>query len=100
MGKSFVNELREVRPPEPVTMPRDVRARRPGVLRFIIRAETLRRVVRVLLLAALDIAAVFVAIWTALELKAVLLGRADPGLSFQQAQDVAPLACLVTLLLF
>jgi exopolysaccharide biosynthesis polyprenyl glycosylphosphotransferase len=100
MGKSFVNELREVRAPEPVTMPRDVRARRPGALRFIIRAEVLRRVVRVLLLSALDIGAVFMAIWTALELKAVILGRSDPGLSFQQAQDVAPLACLVTLLLF
>ena len=100
MGKSFVNELREVRAPETVPVPRDVRARRPGALRFIIRAEVLRRVVRVLLLAALDIGAVFMAIWTALELKAVLLGRSDPGLSFEQAQDVAPLACLITLLLF
>jgi exopolysaccharide biosynthesis polyprenyl glycosylphosphotransferase len=100
MGKSFVNELREVRSPEPIPMPRDVRARRPGVLRWIIDAETLRRVVRVAILGALDIAAVFMAIWTALELKAVLRGASDPGLSFDQAQDVAPLACLITLLLF
>ena len=100
MGKSFANELQEVRPPEPVVMPRDVRARRPGALRFILRAETLRRVVRVLLLAALDIGAVFMAIWTALELKAVLRGSSDPSLSFDQAHDVAPLACLITLLLF
>ena len=100
MGKSFVNELREVRAPEPVGVPRDVRARRPGALRFIIRAETLRRVVRVAILASLDIAALVMALWTALELKAVLRGNPDPALSFDQAIDVAPLACLVTLLLF
>src|SRR4051812_48078276 len=100
MGKSFVNELREVRAPEAIAVRRDVRARRPGVMRFIIRAEVLRRVVRVLLLGTLDIAAVFVAIWTALEFKAVWFGRSDPSLSFDQAQSVAPLACLVTLLLF
>src|SRR5918998_2969012 len=100
MGKSFVNELREVRAPEAVSVPRDVRARKPGVLRWIIRAETLRRVVRVLVLAALDIAALFMAIWTALELKAYLRDTPNLSLSFDQAQDVAPLACLVTLLLF
>ena len=100
MGKSFVNELREVRAPEPVAMPRDVRARRPGVFRWIIHAETLRRLVRVAVLGVLDIAAVFMAIWTALELKAFIRGNPNLSLSFDQAQDVAPLACLVTLLLF
>ena len=100
MGKSFVNELREVRAPEPDAMPRDMRARRPALLRWIIRAESLRRIVRVAVLASLDIAAVFMAIWTALELKAVIRGHPDLSLSFDQAQDVAPLACLITLLLF
>jgi exopolysaccharide biosynthesis polyprenyl glycosylphosphotransferase len=100
MGKSFVNELREVRAPEAVPVPRDVRARRPGALRFIIRAETLRRIVRVGILASLDIAALVMALWTALELKAVLRGQPDLALSFEQATDVAPLACLITLLLF
>jgi exopolysaccharide biosynthesis polyprenyl glycosylphosphotransferase len=100
MGKSFVNELREVRPPEPVAVPRDVRARRPALLRFILRAETLRKIVRVAVLGVLDIAAVLMAIWTALELKAVLRGHPDLALSFDQAKDVAPLACLITLLLF
>jgi hypothetical protein len=75
MGKSFVNELREVRAPEAVAVPRDVRARRPGVLRWIIHADTLRRVVRVATLGALDIAAVFMATWTALELKATIRRR-------------------------
>ena len=100
MEKSFVNELREVRAPEPVAVPRDVRARRPVLLRWIIRAETVRRIVRVAILGVLDIAAVFMAIWTALELKAVIRGNPDPSLSFNQAADVAPLACLITLLLF
>ena len=100
MGKSFVNELREVRAPEPMTVPKDVRARRPVLLRWIIRAETLRRIVRVAILGVLDIAAVFMAIWTALELKAVIRGNPDLALSFDQAADVAPLACLITLLLF
>jgi exopolysaccharide biosynthesis polyprenyl glycosylphosphotransferase len=100
MGKSFVNELREVRAPEPVVVPRDVRARRPALLRWVIRAETLRRLVRVAILVSLDIAAVFMAIWTALELKATVRGTPDLALSFDQAADVAPLACLITILLF
>src|SRR5687768_4260248 len=100
MGKSFVNELREVRAPEPIDVPRDVRARRPALLRWVIRAETLRRVVRVTILGMLDIAAVFMAIWSALELKAFVRGTPDLALSFDQAADVAPLACLITLLLF
>jgi exopolysaccharide biosynthesis polyprenyl glycosylphosphotransferase len=81
-------------------VPRDVRARRPSLLRWIIRAETLRRIVRVTVLIALDIAAVFMATWTALELKAVIRGHPGLSLSFDQAADVAPLACLITILLF
>jgi exopolysaccharide biosynthesis polyprenyl glycosylphosphotransferase len=69
-------------------------------LRWIIRAETLRRIVRVAVLGSLDIGAVFMAIWTALELKAVIRGGASIETTFHQAQDVAPLACLITLLLF
>jgi exopolysaccharide biosynthesis polyprenyl glycosylphosphotransferase len=100
MGKPFVNELREVRPPEPITVPRDVRARRPLLARWILRAEVIRRLMRLLLLVTLDVGAVLMAIWTALEFKAVLRGQANLSLSFDQAQDVAPLACLITILLF
>jgi exopolysaccharide biosynthesis polyprenyl glycosylphosphotransferase len=60
----------------------------------------MRRVTRVLVLAALDALGVFLAIWTALELKAVLRGVPDLEASFRQTLDVAPLACLVVLLLF
>jgi exopolysaccharide biosynthesis polyprenyl glycosylphosphotransferase len=54
----------------------------------------------VVILTALDVAGVFGAIWTALELKALLNDKSDLALSFQQTKDVAPLAILVTLLLF
>src|SRR5438128_1901672 len=99
MGKPFVNELREVRAPEPLVVPRDVRARRP-LARWILHAEVIRRLMRVGLLAALDVAALLMAIWTALEAKATIRGQSNLSLSFDQAQDVAPLACLITLLLF
>jgi exopolysaccharide biosynthesis polyprenyl glycosylphosphotransferase len=99
----LLKELQELQPAPGVTTdlpPRDVRARRPFLLRAIIRLRTLRSIARVLVLGALDAAGVFLAIWTALELKALLRDKSDLALSFNQAQDVAPLAILVTLLLF
>jgi exopolysaccharide biosynthesis polyprenyl glycosylphosphotransferase len=77
-----------------------MRARRPFLLRAIIKMRTLRAIARVLVLGALDALGVFLAIWTALELKALLRDKSDLTLSYHQAQDVAPLAILVTLLLF
>jgi exopolysaccharide biosynthesis polyprenyl glycosylphosphotransferase len=99
----LLKELQELQPAPGATPdlpPRDVRARRPLVLRAIIRLRTLRSLARVLMLGALDAAGVFLAIWTALELKALLRDKSDLALSFDQAKDVAPLAILVTLLLF
>src|SRR3954452_19077723 len=97
----LVKELKELQPAPGITLPpRDVRARRPFLLRAIIQLRTLRSIARVLVLAALDAAGIFLAIWTALELKAYLRDKSDLVLSFHQAQDVAPLAILVTLLLF
>jgi exopolysaccharide biosynthesis polyprenyl glycosylphosphotransferase len=75
---------------------RDVRARKP----LLLRLEAGRALLRGATLVALDIAGVFLAIWTALELKAALRGKSDLTLSYHQAMDVAPLACLVTILLF
>ena len=101
MGKPFVNELHEVRAPEADSLPtRDMRARKPLLLRWVLRADVLRRLMRVAGLVVLDSAALFLAIWTALELKASIRGRPDLALSFAQTKDVAPLALLVTLLLF
>jgi exopolysaccharide biosynthesis polyprenyl glycosylphosphotransferase len=75
---------------------RDVRARKP----LLLRLEAGRALLRGATLVALDILGVFLAIWTALELKAVVRGKSDLTLSYHQAMDVAPLACLVTILLF
>ncbi|HEX4720389.1 MAG TPA: hypothetical protein VH300_17860, partial [Thermoleophilaceae bacterium] len=98
----LLKELQELQPAPGATAlpPRDVRARRPFLLRAIIRLRTLRSIARVLMLGALDAAGVFLAIWTALELKALLRDKSDLTLSYHQAQDVALLAILVTLLLF
>jgi exopolysaccharide biosynthesis polyprenyl glycosylphosphotransferase len=73
-----------------------VRARKP----LLLRLETGRTLVRVATLVTLDALGVFLAIWTALEVKAAIRGKSDFTLTFHQAWDVAPLACLVTILLF
>src|SRR3954451_21932289 len=97
----LLNELQELQPASGVELPaRDVRARRPFLLRALIHLRTLRAIARVITLGVLDAAGIFLAIWTALELKAILRDKSDLTLSYHQAQDVAPLAILVTLLLF
>src|SRR4051795_1236695 len=101
MANGLVKELQELKPQDAVSLPaRDIRARKAPVRSALIRYEALRRLTRVVILTALDVAGVFCAIWTALELKAVLNDKSDLSLSFQQTKDVAPLAILVTLLLF
>ncbi|MBX5468973.1 MAG: sugar transferase [Thermoleophilaceae bacterium] len=96
MANGLARELREARA-APAALPlRDVRSRKP----LILRMETLRILLRVGTLMALDAAGVFLAIWTALELKAVVRGHSDLDLSYHQTLDVAPLAILVTILLF
>jgi exopolysaccharide biosynthesis polyprenyl glycosylphosphotransferase len=99
----LLKELQELQPAPGANTtlpPRDVRARRPFLLRAIIRLRTLRSLARVAVLGVLDAGGIFIAIWTALELKAILRDKSDLLLSYHQAQDVAPLAILVTLLLF
>ena len=64
MPNGLIKELREV---EPATLPeRDVRAGRP-VLSGILRFDTVRALARVLTLSALDLAGLFLAIYTALQ---------------------------------
>ncbi len=79
----------------------DVRRKRPPLLSFLLRAETLRNVVRVVTLLALDFAGLFLAIFTALILKALI--RYDIWawrISFEEAQTLIAFAYLVTALLF
>jgi len=96
MANGLVRQLEEVKSAPVALPPRDVRARKP----LLLRLESARAIVRVATLITLDALGVFLAIWTALEVKAALRGKSDLTLSFHQAWDVAPLAVLVTILLF
>jgi exopolysaccharide biosynthesis polyprenyl glycosylphosphotransferase len=99
LPSGLAKELRELEPA--VALPdRDVRAGKPVLLRSILRFETVRRGSRVLLLAALDVAGLFLAIWTALAIKAAIQAPEQLDITFDQTTEVAPLACLVMLLLF
>ncbi|HEY1273373.1 MAG TPA: sugar transferase [Thermoleophilaceae bacterium] len=98
MPNGLVRELREV---EPVDLPeRDVRAGRPLILRSVLRFDTLRAAARILILAGLDVVGLFCAIWTALAIRTAVQHPQELSQTFGYAQDVAPLACLVMLLLF
>jgi exopolysaccharide biosynthesis polyprenyl glycosylphosphotransferase len=79
---------------------RDVRRKRPPALSFLLRMDTMRRVTRGLSLLALDFAALFLAILTALCLKAAARGAWNFDVSFNQTKDYVTFAFLVTALLF
>jgi exopolysaccharide biosynthesis polyprenyl glycosylphosphotransferase len=102
MGDGLARELRELTPPEvPAELPlRDVRAGSMPLLSGVLRFEALRRGGRVVTLAALDVAGMFLAIWTALAIKAAVRAPGILDSTFAQAREYAPLACLVMLLLF
>jgi exopolysaccharide biosynthesis polyprenyl glycosylphosphotransferase len=87
-------------PAEPPFVERDVRRKRPPALSFLLRMDTARRVARGLSLLALDFAALFLAILTALCLKAAARGAWDLHVSFTQTKDYVTFAFLVTALLF
>ncbi len=80
---------------------RDVRRKRPPVLAFLLKLDTLRRASRVISLLVLDYIAVYMAILTALWLKSGLLND-DWALSSQahQTRELFSFAYLVTVLLF
>ncbi len=99
MAEGLAEELREVAPSARAELPRrDVRSRKPGMLHG--PWEHARKVARIAVLGTLDTLGVFLAIWTGLEVKVFVLAGSDLGGSYTQARDVAPLAILVTLLLF
>src|SRR3954447_5183501 len=91
-----------VRSPSPMVLPpTDIRRKRPPALSFLLRLDTLRRGSRVVSLLALDFAAVFAAIFTALMVKAVLRdGEWAWDASFGEAKQNVAFAYLVTVLLF
>ncbi len=94
-------EPAEIGHAEPVLLPeRDVRAKRPPMLSFLLRWATMRRFARLLTLVALDLAGVFLAILTALVLKDVLHGHGSARVASEQTLNFFPFAGLVTVLLF
>jgi exopolysaccharide biosynthesis polyprenyl glycosylphosphotransferase len=85
----------------PVELPdRDVRRKRPPVLSFLLRMDTLRSAARVVALLALDFVAVFGAIFTALVIKDWVLGDLDAREAFDQTREIVAFTYLVTVLLF
>jgi exopolysaccharide biosynthesis polyprenyl glycosylphosphotransferase len=77
-----------------------MRAKRPPLLSFVLRMETLRRTARVLSLLALDLIAIYLAIITALALKARVYDAWNTHEIRASAKDYLPLAFLVASLLF
>jgi exopolysaccharide biosynthesis polyprenyl glycosylphosphotransferase len=89
----------------PTVLPeRDVRRKRPPALSFLLRLATLRRALRVASLLALDFAGVWLALFTALLLKAVVKGGFDLGEAARfasgQTHEFLAFAYLLTVLLF
>jgi exopolysaccharide biosynthesis polyprenyl glycosylphosphotransferase len=80
---------------------RDMRSKRPPALSFLLRLATARRLARVLSLLVLDFAGVALAIFTALVLKAAVLG--EEGVvspAYHETRHFLAFAYLVTALLF
>ncbi|HVW18431.1 MAG TPA: sugar transferase [Solirubrobacteraceae bacterium] len=78
----------------------DVRRKRPPLLSFLLRMDTMRRLVRTVVLIALDVLGVFAAIFTALCFKALVRDHVDWSDAYHQTKSIVALAALVTLLLF
>src|SRR3954451_25370931 len=75
---------------------RDVRAKRPPLLSFLLRLETLRRVSRIVSLLAVDIGGVTLAIFTALALKAAVRSEFNARVAWHGTKDISALGVLVT----
>jgi exopolysaccharide biosynthesis polyprenyl glycosylphosphotransferase len=84
----------------PEASDRDMRAKRPPALSFLLRMDTLRRVLRVVSLLALDLLGVSLAIFTALVLKASLHGHVDVSQSLHTTKEILAFSYLLTVLLF
>ena len=79
---------------------RDVRRKRPPLLSFVLRLETLRRVVRIISLLILDYVGVAGAVFTALMLKLAIQGHFDLHVGWNEARRSVAFAYLVTVLMF
>jgi exopolysaccharide biosynthesis polyprenyl glycosylphosphotransferase len=85
----------------PVVLPeRDVRRKRPPLLMFLLRKETLRRLTRVLTLLLLDFVGVTAAIFTATAIKLALRGDFTLGATWSSTRSPLAFAYLLTVLMF
>jgi exopolysaccharide biosynthesis polyprenyl glycosylphosphotransferase len=85
----------------PLPLPEhDVRRKRPPLLSFVLRLETLRRVSRVISLLVLDFVGVVGALYTAVALKLALHDQLNWSVAWQDTKHWIPFAYLVTVLLF
>ena len=85
----------------PVPLPdRDVRRKRPPFLSFVLRWETLRRVLRVVSLLALDFIGVVGALFTAVMVKLAVNGQLDASVAWQDVKHWIAFAYLMTVLAF
>jgi exopolysaccharide biosynthesis polyprenyl glycosylphosphotransferase len=87
-------------PPVEPDRARDIRSRRPPLLSFLLRLETLRRVCRVISLLALDLVGVGAALYSALIIKLAIVGQWQPDGAWHQVRSWLPFAYLITVLLF
>jgi exopolysaccharide biosynthesis polyprenyl glycosylphosphotransferase len=79
---------------------RDVRRKRPPLLRFLLQLETLRRSARILSLLALDFVGVGAALFTALMIKSSILGSGGTSVAWHETRHWVSFAYLITVLMF
>jgi exopolysaccharide biosynthesis polyprenyl glycosylphosphotransferase len=85
----------------PTPLPdRDVRRKRPPLLMFLLRKETLRRLTRVVSLLAIDFVGVGAAIWTAIAVKLALRGEFTVSATWSNTRAALAFAYLLTVLMF
>ena len=79
---------------------RDMRRKRPPLLSFLLRTETVRRLGRIVSLMALDFVGVYAAILTALVIKGAILGGLSFSAAMHETRHTVAFAYLLTVLLF
>jgi exopolysaccharide biosynthesis polyprenyl glycosylphosphotransferase len=85
----------------PFALPaRDVRRKRPALLSFLLRLETLRRLARVVSLLALDFIGVAGALFTALGVKLLVHDQLGVALAWRETKHWLAFAYLITVLMF
>ncbi len=90
-----------VESPLPLPLPeRDVRRKRPPLLRFLLQLETLRRIARVVSLLVLDLIGVAGALFTALVLKSAIQGVSGTSVAWHETRHWVSFAYLITVLMF